>query len=67
MKLSVKLCLDILRTLTTSLVLSRTYQSSNTKGGVLEDKWSLEKLSDETSYRASQGYYKSPDTQGVPT
>ena len=46
MKLSVKLPMDIMSTLTSSPVPSRTSMSSKTPGRDLEDRWSLDEVPD---------------------
>ena len=46
MKLSVKLPMDIMSTLTSSPAPSRTSMSSKTPGRDLEDMWSLEEVPD---------------------
>ena len=46
MKLSVKLLMDIMSTLTPSPVSSRTSTSSKTPGRDLKDRWSLDEVPD---------------------
>ena len=46
MKLSIKLPMDIMSTLTSSPAPSRTSTSSKTPGRDLEDRWSLDEVPD---------------------
>ena len=65
MKLSVKLLMDIMSTLTPSPVQSRISMSSKTPGRDLEERCSLDEVLDEvlddTFCKDSDGYYESSD------